>query len=451
MFAKGVKHKEMILASLLFIVLLAPLPNLMNFVFVLNYSKKHSIDLFQASENHSINLVKSSTSPHNYSLISRWDGSLDNTLDVFVIDDLAYLADKKGGLVILDVSNLTQPLEIGRKAFASDIVGAVNLHIVNDYAFIANDVDGARIIDLSNKTDPQLISEYHDETYYWDVYTSGNYAFFTTIGDGLEILDISDKANPIEIAQYNTGGFVWSVWGSGNYICITDLNVGLEIINVTEIASPTKVGFHDDNTGQPYSIFVEDECAFIAEGNEGLEIVNISDKSNPIEISQFTESGSIVDVQYSSDTIFLADKFNGLKVLDISNRSNPVNVGSYFIGGDSWNVFYQEEVVYLANGQNGLAILGLDKDNDDLADYLELEIYGTDPLNPDSDGDGFLDGQEINYGSNPNDPNDYPITSDPNPTESSGFKNGLFFGFSLMTLVTLIVLVTDRRRIKYTG
>ncbi|NPE09952.1 MAG: hypothetical protein GNW80_16860 [Asgard group archaeon] len=58
--------------------------------------------------------------------------------------------------------------------------------------------------------------------------------------------------------------------------------------------------------------------------------------------------------------------------------------------------------------------------------------------------------QRIQY-TDPTDPNDYPVTTSPNPTETSGFKHGLIFGFSLMTLVAVIVWITDRRRIRYTG
>lgn len=51
----------------------------------------------------------------------------------------------------------------------------------------------------------------------------------------------------------------------------------------------------------------------------------------------------------------------------------------------------------------------LDKDDDFLRDGSELLVYGTDPLNPDTDGDGFLDGIEVRiYGTDPTDANSHP-------------------------------------------
>ena len=59
------------------------------------------------------------------------------------------------------------------------------------------------------------------------------------------------------------------------------------------------------------------------------------------------------------------------------------------------------------------AALGTDPDNPDtdgdgLSDYLEVRVFGTDPLNPDTDGDGHPDGIEAQYGSDPLDANSYP-------------------------------------------
>jgi len=56
------------------------------------------------------------------------------------------------------------------------------------------------------------------------------------------------------------------------------------------------------------------------------------------------------------------------------------------------------------NSSGGTEILiesqNMDSDNDGLKDWEE-ELYKTDPFSPDTDGDGYLDGEEINSGHNP--------------------------------------------------
>lgn len=47
-----------------------------------------------------------------------------------------------------------------------------------------------------------------------------------------------------------------------------------------------------------------------------------------------------------------------------------------------------------------------DSDNDGLSDRDERETYFTDPLNPDTDGDGFIDVAEVATGHDPRDPSD---------------------------------------------
>jgi hypothetical protein len=44
----------------------------------------------------------------------------------------------------------------------------------------------------------------------------------------------------------------------------------------------------------------------------------------------------------------------------------------------------------------------IDTDGDGLLNSIELNIYNTDPNNPDTDGDGYFDGDEVKNGYNPN-------------------------------------------------
>lgn len=50
----------------------------------------------------------------------------------------------------------------------------------------------------------------------------------------------------------------------------------------------------------------------------------------------------------------------------------------------------------------GTSITKPDTDSDGLGDREEVEVYDTDPRNPDTDGDTYLDGQEVAGGYNPN-------------------------------------------------
>ena len=70
-----------------------------------------------------------------------------------------------------------------------------------------------------------------------------------------------------------------------------------------------------------------------------------------------------------------------------TNPNNPDTDGDGFIDG-----------VELDIGTNPLS---KDSDNDGLTDGDEINKYKTDPINPDTDEDGYLDGQEIEHGYDP--------------------------------------------------
>ena len=91
----------------------------------------------------------------------------------------------------------------------------------------------------------------------------------------------------------------------------------------------------------------------------------------------------------------------------------------------------------------------VDGDSDGLLNFSEIQIYGTDPKNPDTDGDGIADGHEVENGSNPLDPAPEPQDFDGDglsnyneqqvfrtdikeaDTDGDGFEDGLevFYGF----------------------
>ncbi|MDD5752343.1 MAG: hypothetical protein PHT82_02320, partial [Candidatus Portnoybacteria bacterium] len=73
----------------------------------------------------------------------------------------------------------------------------------------------------------------------------------------------------------------------------------------------------------------------------------------------------------------------------------------------------------------------IDSDNDGLKDWEE-NLYKTDPWNPDTDGDGYLDGEEINSGHNPlvKGPNDNQVFYPLPVGDKYNITNKIFADFS---------------------
>jgi len=72
-------------------------------------------------------------------------------------------------------------------------------------------------------------------------------------------------------------------------------------------------------------------------------------------------------------------------------------------------------------------VLAADTDKDGLADHLERDLYFTDPNNPDTDGDGYLDGSEIYHGYSPYTGNS--VKTYEEDFDGDGFNNSLELKF----------------------
>jgi parallel beta-helix repeat protein len=84
-----------------------------------------------------------------------------------------------------------------------------------------------------------------------------------------------------------------------------------------------------------------------------------------------------------------------------------------------------------------------DSDNDDLLDGEEIKKYLTDPTNPDTDGDGWNDGTEVDRDTDPLDEDDYPRDAKANEPDFS-----LFILIPLLVVISIIFLAIHLKRLK---
>jgi len=118
---------------------------------------------------------------------------------------------------------------------------------------------------------------------------------------------------------------------------------------------------------------------------------------------------------YYNATNILANETNAS--LSVPNVQ-PVHVGAYsvVVSSDYGSVLSSNAFLYINNPgfdddgdglsneleiQFGTNPVNPDTDGDGLSDYVELFVHGTDPLKPDTDGDGLPDKWEVDHGLNP--------------------------------------------------
>ena len=117
-------------------------------------------------------------------------------------------------------------------------------------------------------------------------------------------------------------------------------------------------------------------------------------------ISWHGEPGHSYFVQISDPASYL-NKWHFAPIIEAGNGQDI----SYEVDGTADKGFFRLKYTDQVPGP-GETLDTADFDGDGLSNWDEINIYHTDPLNPDTDGDGIPDGWEVAHGLNPNDSSD---------------------------------------------
>ena len=103
---------------------------------------------------------------------------------------------------------------------------ATSVAISDTFAYVTDQYNGLRIIDVSDPSNPNEIGYCSTPNRDYAVATAGDYAFVAAYMSGLQIINVSDPTNPVEISLYDLFSS-HSVTVSGDYVYVGDAYWGL--------------------------------------------------------------------------------------------------------------------------------------------------------------------------------------------------------------------------------
>ena len=343
------------------------------------------------------------------------DGSVN---EILIENNIAYLADGFGGVIIVDISNPQSPVKLGEFNEGGRTDG---LCYSNDLLFVANYELGLQILDVSDPTQPTKLGTFYDGGNARSIAVRGDRAYLADGDDGFEIIDISNPDAPTEIVH----GEDIPLFSSYYKIQIKDDKAyllsytGLVVYSISEDTGDTLGEALGSYFGSDSSdIIVNNDVAYLARG--WIEVVDVSNPENTLMISYYL--GSFIDLFLEDDVLF-ASHYSEIYLFNITDPNQLNEIGSFALDGLITDLFYNKGVLYISyfGSANDLQIITFDSDLDGLNDYEEENVYHTDPNNPDKDGYGLNDYDEVYIYSTD------PLRADPD-NDGLNDKEEIFYG-----------------------
>ncbi|MHA2369622.1 MAG: LVIVD repeat-containing protein [Candidatus Hodarchaeales archaeon] len=220
--------------------------------------------------------------PLQPSLISQYLGGY--AWDIQTAGNIAYVAlgwvDESfySGLHIVNVSTPSTPFFVGdysTQGIISDI------DVENDLLFLSSNQEGLLVLNISNRTNPELVGRYEelvggDGFFTFDM--AANLVYVASWASDFRILDISDPQNLLVVGEYEGTENYSSVkiYDELAFLCAKQ---GLTILNVTNPANPTEIGHYSDS-GRINSVYKKNDIIFLATEEDGLVVLSSSKSSS---------------------------------------------------------------------------------------------------------------------------------------------------------------------------
>jgi hypothetical protein len=237
------------------------------------------------------------------------------TSDVAVSENKAYVADEKGGFLVFDVQDVTQPVRLGSLLAHPGFSDPKAVVVSGNLAFVRDLTNGVIVLDVSDATLPQFRSNYYMDGV-GPTAAAGSRAYMGTKG-GFDVVDISDPSKPLKLGQYRNGSVnIADLVINGNYI----YTPAGEVVDVRNPGAPQKVGSLP-LVGGILKISGNRLFALLSGNSPYFYIFDLSQPAAPMQLGRWTPADYYYDFAISGAYAYCSAG-NALDVVDISIPQN---------------------------------------------------------------------------------------------------------------------------------
>ncbi len=314
------------------------------------------------------------------------------TLDCVLHDKIAYLANSYKGLSAFDVTDIHNPVEIGRLE-TFDVPRRAS--VIGDKLYVAAGLSGVVVFDVSAPEYPEFIGRLAADKLHtvWDVKrfakdiyvlgarddfmnnifverydADGNWLAEYPIArvdnfDPIGELAFGDKYCAISLGRegivlmHNNDGELEAGYSlrdaavqfcdmeiRGGMLYASDYHGGYHIYRI-DSGMPYLAGFVQTSTDGGNGIVLKDKYLLAADGPEGLAVIDIGEPKYPKKIANYpTVWGT--DIAVSGDYAFLSDGQGACKVFDISHLPDVEQVAELPDNGYWMHIYADDNMIY---------------------------------------------------------------------------------------------------------
>ncbi len=311
------------------------------------------------------------TNPASMQIVGGY-GMPGYTTDMAVSGDYVYLGSN--GFRVLDVSDHSNPVEVGYSDVSGGCVAVANTHVIYSPKSMGAP-NPVNIMNVDDPTNPYREGYITCPAMTYDLAVKEDLAFVACWWDGMRIIDFSNPSSPYladHVLGWTNGAipgvdycFVQAIDVQGDYAYVIDYGpfqdddtFGLYIIDISDPANSFVITRFTDFSSHGWDIDVEGDYAYIADSYGGMEVIDISDPNSPITISYTGLGDSAQGIHVEGEYAYIANYIlGGVQVIALWDPYSPINVGYYKRSGCfALNVDAEDNFIYIADGLAGMQV-----------------------------------------------------------------------------------------------